>query len=341
MPPSGCCGTFDTRVRSPLDELDALWSRNAAEFDLAIRAMFAALAKRATNRDADVDATEDRVARVIGRAAGLSDLLGRRRAVLEFRAAKRRAVFATVAAPDEVAALPHVEFIEAMRDILARTPEIRRTAEEVANLYETQHGFAMARSTRIALTRKVQRMIGTFIREGTTVPKASELIARAGDFTKSYAEVVYRTNLNTAYTAGRFQQAADPDILDVMPAFEYLSQNDSNVRRGRKKDRGENHYAANGLIAATTDPIWDSHSPPSGYNCRCTIRLVSRFELERRGLYRDGRVIAHRPASLGQFQAHPNFGGGRPDRAIYFGQASFSSADFRRAWPASAAAEVA
>ena len=102
------------------------------------------------------------------------------------------------------------------------------------------------------------------------VPAASKVIQQLGDFTRSYANTVYRTNLNTAYTAGRFQQAQEPGVRTVLPAMERWEIMDSAVRRGRPIDgpKGgtkENHAAAHGLVAATTDPIWNRVASPSGY----------------------------------------------------------------------------
>ena len=52
--------------------------------------------------------------------------------------------------------------------------------------------------------------------------------------------------------------------------LEFLATLDDNVR--------ENHRAADGLIAAPEDPVWNSLSPPLGHNCRCTLRLFHRLD---------------------------------------------------------------
>jgi SPP1 gp7 family putative phage head morphogenesis protein len=40
----------------------------------------------------------------------------------------------------------------------------------------------------------------------------------------------------------------------------------------------DDHEALNGLILPINDPLWDSITPPNGYNCRCSIVGVSKFE---------------------------------------------------------------
>ena len=42
----------------------------------------------------------------------------------------------------------------------------------------------------------------------------------------------------------------------------------------------DDHEALNGLILPINDPIWDTITPPNGYNCRCSVIGVSEFEPE-------------------------------------------------------------
>ena len=318
------------------DEFDRLRAQSGEPIRIVVGGLASALASRDVTA---IVAAQDVAADVFGRIVSVADVLGRRRTALDFRAAlggRGRALGVAIVDIPEIATVPRIPFIEAVDDILARTPEIAANAEEVAAVYES-HGFAMARSANRVLTARIQREIGRMVREGVTVPQATGILERMGGFTRSYAETVYRTNLNTAYSAGRWKQAADPEVRELMPAAIVSTTNDSDLRRGREEDRGENHAAADGFVADTRSPRWDRMSPPYGYMCRCSMRLVSTFELKRRRLIRDGRVIDSGipPA----FRPHRNFARGRPDRAIYLGRAQFGAADFSRAWPASHDAE--
>ena len=60
------------------------------------------------------------------------------------------------------------------------------------------------------------------------------------------------------------------------------------------------------MIAATDDPVWRQFQPPVGYGCRCSAEFVSVYDLEKRGLIRDGRVIRYLPPGFAQ--AHPDAG---------------------------------
>jgi SPP1 gp7 family putative phage head morphogenesis protein len=157
-------------------------------------------------------------------------------------------------------------------------------------VYRLKHGFALGRKTTLEVTKKVRDTIGRMMREGAGEITAGKVIADMGGWAQSYGRTVYRTNLASAYTKGRFAEARDPDIAEVIGAFEYNAILDSGVRA--------NHRAAHGLVAATNDPLWHSFSPPLGFNCRCSVRLVDRFELSRRRLLKGGVVSRSLPSNF-------------------------------------------
>lgn len=81
------------------------------------------------------------------------------------------------------------------------------------------------------------------------------------------SDLIWRTNTNSAYQAGRWQQFEDARI-------DYLKyvHNDS-VMHPRPK-----HVALNGKILPRTDPFWTVCYPPNGFGCRC--RAVAAHEKE-------------------------------------------------------------
>lgn len=277
-----------------------------------------------------------------------ADLLGRRRMFLELDAVPResaeaarvirrlpvhrRIIYADpVERPsppppgDNTPLLPNVSFRQAVDDLVAREPRLAPSADEVAAVYSREHGFALARAAQVQVTEAVQRIIraafgaGVSRTEGIARIAETALLQGTEAFSRGYAETVYRTNLATAFTAGRFQQAADPDISQVLPAFTYRAIKDSAVRRGRPEDNGENHLALDGLTAATASAIWQTYAPPNGYNCRCQLRMKSIFELRREGVIQNFQDPIPEPTPPGVDNIHPRFAQGRPDHAIYFG----------------------
>lgn len=209
---------------------------------------------------------EYQIAVMMSESTALGYLLGKRRTLLEYDhyKSKRAASYASFIdpigeVPSKPLTIPKVKFKEAVTDMLSRDPRLVGSAEEVQKLYSVQRGFAMVRSMSQAITNKVHSVIAKGLEEGIEYGTAINLIAKIGDFDKAYAANVYRTNIAHAYTAGRFKQAADEDVADVVGAMGYVAILDSDVRK--------NHAAAHGFIARADDPVWAAMAPPAGYQC--------------------------------------------------------------------------
>lgn len=291
---------------NPQAEIEILSAKSVAKF---AQSMFKFAVANLRGNVNDITLIGQSIEEQAANQMTLADLLGRRRMLLEADAMRGRQqpaeglLLLQAAVPKD---LPNVPFEEALQDIASREPRLADSADAINRLYQTRHSFAVRRSADISLTRKIQRIIETSAREGRPADSI-ENIERLGDFSRAYAQTVYRTNLNTAYTAGRFQQARDPDVAQVIGAMEYVTAGDADVR--------PNHALLDGIIAGVSDPFWNVFSPPNGYECRCSVRMVSRSELSRRNLIADGRVLSPRiPAGAAPDKG---FGTGRPDNLIY------------------------
>lgn len=292
---------FGAHAKDPEDELNQLFARSHARIEEELAGMVGAVA-RGTGEE---DAVED-LAAAVAASMTLADLMGRRRLLLEADAAdegmeveeREVAVFASARVPAA----------EAVQDLVSREPRLAGTAEEVAQLYRERHAFVVARTALKAVVQRVQAVIARALRLGEDRPAAVEVIRELGDYTKAHADTIYRTNLSTAYNAGRFAQARDPDVAKVFGAFYRYEVMDADVRRGREIDHGENHSAAHGLIAAANDPVWRTAAAPAGYRCRGGQRMLSNRELEGLNLLDPrGRPIARYPANFSSYRPHPNF----------------------------------
>lgn len=300
------------RLKSAVDELSQLADNSVVSFTKALRRVI-----RSQLTGTDRQEALAHLGVVFSESMTLADLLGRRRLMLELRATGEGDSGLPPLLFGQTPIVPKLTFLEAVRDLTSRAPLKGFNWRQVAELYQTTQAFAMARSADVALTESVQRTIERFLRRGIQLRNAEKIIAEMGGFTTSYAEVVYRTNLSTAYSAGRFDQASRPEVAAVIGAFEYVTAGDSDVRRSRPEDNRENHLAAHGFIAATTDAIWDTTAPPSGYSCRCSLRMVPRDELKRRGLVdNSGRITRFVPSGFATYQRHPAFARSRA-RSIY------------------------
>ena len=72
------------------------------------------------------------------------------------------------------------------------------------------------------------------------------------------AETIYRTNLQTSYQVGRYEQMTDPDVLEMRPYWMYVAVMDPHTR--------PTHAAMNGRVFRADDPIWDHWYPPNDFN---------------------------------------------------------------------------
>jgi SPP1 gp7 family putative phage head morphogenesis protein len=86
-------------------------------------------------------------------------------------------------------------------------------------------------------------------------------------------ETIYRTNMQSAYMAGR--RVAQEESADERPYLQYIAVADQSTR--------PEHLAMNGKIFHINDPIWDEWTPSNGYNCRCRTRALTEEQMERKG----------------------------------------------------------
>ena len=296
---------------TPQEELDALHSRSTARLAFALREIEIARLRGNLKR---AEGLTLRLGRDMGEALALADLLGRRRVFLELQSQgllklSRGDVrkFAAPASP----VTPFVPFAEAIEALTGRGSVLAETADEVRAAWAND-GFAIARSAVRTVTENVKGTITTFLKQDSalTVEGAiraitgelrSQGVGGIGGFTRAYSDTVFRTATSTAYQEGRAEQATRPAVREVAPAWRFDATEDPDVR--------PNHLAGNGFVAHTEDPIWKTHAPPLGFNCRCTTVFVSAEETERLGLSDSrgnpesftGRKRA--PASF-----HPDFG---------------------------------
>jgi len=109
------------------------------------------------------------------------------------------------------------------------------------------------------------------LREGGTFRDFSKAIDSGGaslgitNDDPAYLKMVFRTNVQSAYGAGRFRAMTDPDVINERPFVQYRTVGDARVR--------EEHAALDGPTHNTCyradDPVWHRIAPPNGFSCRC------------------------------------------------------------------------
>jgi len=79
--------------------------------------------------------------------------------------------------------------------------------------------------------------------------------------------IIYETNLSTAYAAGRWAQQTDPDVVASRPYLRY--------RIGPAMHHRPDHESWNNTVLPASDPWWQTHYPPNGWQCHCFAESIT------------------------------------------------------------------
>lgn len=288
---------------SPQDELEKYLDRKGTLFSEALLNLVSS-----NYRSMERAQAMDELAALIQKTLQAADMHGRYRMLKEADAVKADHSVRFAEIPDNANPLGGLPFTEAIEDLIDREPRLAKGWEEVSRLYNTQKVFAMARSADQKITERVQKEVGELLSAGKTHHEVENAILNIGksaemgavrNWTRAYSANVYRTNAATGYSNGRMEQAKDPEVAEVIPALRYSALHDARTR--------PHHFAADGLIAATTDPVWHRMRTPAGWQCRCSMDFVSRFELERMGLIHGDKVTPLYPPDFANAHPDPGF----------------------------------
>ena len=124
----------------------------------------------------------------------------------------------------------------------------------------------------------VQASLGEALAQGQTLAQWKKGVAAQGlaglGFSDTRLETIFRTNLQSAYQAGRYAQMRR--VADDRPYWRYTAVNDSRTR--------PTHRGMHGLTYPADHPFWDTYYPPNGYRCRCSVQSLSASQVESRGI---------------------------------------------------------
>lgn len=87
-------------------------------------------------------------------------------------------------------------------------------------------------------------------------------------------QTIYRSNVQSAYAAGQWD--AITEQADLAPYLLYDAVDDNRTR--------PEHAAWDGIVLRFDHPWWQSHYPPNGWNCRCSVIQLSGDDLADMGL---------------------------------------------------------
>lgn len=133
--------------------------------------------------------------------------------------------------------------------------------------------LTIAGVTKTDLINDVKNELIRAINKGTTLDDfkkaAPDMFIRRGYAVPDpwHVETIYRTNMQTAYQAGRFNQMTSEAVIKARPFWQYIAVQDDATR--------PEHSAMSGRVFPADHPIWQSWYPPNGFNCRCYVRTMS------------------------------------------------------------------
>lgn len=156
----------------------------------------------------------------------------------------------------------------------------RRWDEMLGDIHA--RAFTVAGATKAELLDDLRKSVDDAIANGISITdfrkQFDEAVAKHGWSYKGSrgwrTRVIYDNNLASAFAAGKWQQIQE--TRDSRPYLQYVTAGDSRVR--------PEHAAWDGKVLPVDDPWWDTHYPPNGWNCRCTVRTLSQGQMEREGL---------------------------------------------------------
>lgn len=214
-------------------------------------------------------------------------------------------------------------FEEAVEYFRRRIPVTAKVFYSIAYDYRVL-AFTVSGYSKLQILRRFYEELLAALEQGNTLAEfranMNSFLEREGyeGVTPYQAENIFRTNIQTAYNVGHYKQMTDPEVMKLRPYWQYDAVNDSRTR--------PSHLAMDGRVFPADSPVWDTWFPPNGFKCRCTVRSLSRRQVERLGLrvetrapassmLRDGRFVNIMPDP--QFASNPAKTPWRPDLKGY------------------------
>lgn len=162
---------------------------------------------------------------------------------------------------------------------------------------EHQAAFTVAKAMQLDLLTDIRSFVDAAIADGTTLatfqkelmPRLQargwwgnqEMVDPEDGETKlvqlgsaKRLEVIYDTNLATAYSEGQWERIQRNQTL--FPFLEYVRSASSNPRH--------THLAYAGLVLRADDPFFQSHLPIKEWGCKCSVIQHTQRMLDREGL---------------------------------------------------------
>lgn len=157
-------------------------------------------------------------------------------------------------------------YADAVTQFLERQVVTRRVFDAL-NEKAKLRAFTVARMSSLKMIRTVQRELARQVARGADLRDfrkfAQKRLESAGwtPANKSHVESIFRTNVQSAYTAGRVEHAMKPSVVKARPYWQVVTANDGPPRQR------VTHQALHLRVLRADNPIWATKMMPWGHNC--------------------------------------------------------------------------
>lgn len=171
-------------------------------------------------------------------------------------------------------------FVEAVRAFRRKDPI---TDDEIHTLdaTERERAFWVAGVAEADVVQQVYDAIDAAVEKGTPIAEfraavEDDLFEAWGHADSPRVETIFRTNVNAAQNAGRYEIMTAPEVLDARPFWRFDAIHDSRTDEDCDK--------CDGVVLPADDPWWKTHHPILHPNCRCQAVPLTAEEAADEGL---------------------------------------------------------
>lgn len=175
-------------------------------------------------------------------------------------------------------------FQQAIAWHLARVPMTKAAWQELS-ARERRRAFVVSEVAHADVVRDVWEALNKAISEGQSLAEFKRAIgptlrkAWGGSVANPGARIatIFQTNVQAAYSAGRWAEITRPEALQKRPYLVYDAVLDGRTSRVCRR--------CNGTVLPADNPWWRTHLPPLHHNCRSAVRALTIPQAKRFGKF--------------------------------------------------------
>jgi SPP1 gp7 family putative phage head morphogenesis protein len=160
-----------------------------------------------------------------------------------------------------------VKFEEALAYWRGRVP-LTKTEFDALTAAAKTRAFTLAGVAQLDVIAEVMQAIERALEEGTGIEQfrtdiGAKLEAAWGASNPGRIELIFRNAVQRSYSAGRYAQMTDPQVIKARPYWRFDAVLDSRTSPICKP--------LNGTILPADSPFWQSNYPPLHHHCRSGV----------------------------------------------------------------------